>query len=337
MALATDLTRFLGIRHPVLLAAMDLVADARLTLAVSDAGGFGILGGGYGEAAWLQQELDLLVAARRERGVRFGVGFITWSVARQPELVRMTIEARPNALWLSFGDPSNIAAEAKARGIPVICQVQTVAMARQAVECGADIIVAQGAEAGGHGVARGTFALVPAIVDAVGDRAIVVAAGGVGDGRGLAAALMLGAQGVVVGTRFFASTEAAGHVKAKERIVAASGDETLRGLVFDISRRNIWPAPFTGRCLVNDHSRRWVGRELDLARHAHEESERYLAARSAGNFDVAAVIAGEIVDLIDAVRPAGEIVQSLVDEAESLLSRLPRSVSAGADQPRSAA
>ncbi len=337
MALSTELTRFLGVRHPVMLAAMDLVADARLTLAVSDAGGFGILGGGYGDGAWLRQELDVLVAARKERGVRFGVGFITWSVARQPELIRMTLDARPDAVWLSFGDPSGIAAQAKALGIPVICQVQTVAMARQAVDCGADIVVAQGAEAGGHGVARGTFALVPAIVDAVGGRAIVVAAGGVADGRGLAAALMLGAQGVVVGTRLYASTEAAGHAKAKERIVAASGDETLRGLVFDISRRNIWPAPFTGRCLANDHSRRWTGRELELARHAHEEADRYLEARSAGDFDIAAVIAGEAVDLIDAIRPAGQIVQGLVDEAEALLAGLPGSLRTGADQPRNAA
>jgi nitronate monooxygenase len=299
---------------------MDLVADARLTAAVSEAGGFGILGGGYGDEAWLTRELDILVQARRQRGIRFGVGFITWSLAKQPHLLDVALEARPDALWLSFGDPEPFIQQAKDAGVLVICQVQTVAMALDAVRKGADIIVAQGAEAGGHGCSRGTFALIPAVVDAVGEKAVVAAAGGVADGRGLAAALMLGAQGVVLGTRLYASDEAAGHLDAKKRIVAATGDETSRGLVFDISRRNVWPAPFTGRCLLNDHARRWNGRELELLRHVHEEGDRYLAARAAGNFDVAAVIAGEAVDLVAAVEPAGTIVRRIVAEAETLLS-----------------
>lgn len=320
MAISTKLTRFLGIEHPILLAAMDLVADARLTTAVSEAGGLGILGGGYGDETWLRRELDLLSASRRTSGTRFGVGFITWSLAKQPHLFDMTLAAKPDAVWFSFGDPAPFAARAKAAGIPVICQVQTVAMAREAVACGADIVIAQGAEAGGHGVSRGTLALVPAIADTVGDQAIVLAAGGVADGRGLAAALMLGAEGVVLGTRLYASTEAAGHADAKKRLCAAEGDDTLRGIVFDISRRNVWPAPFTGRCLINDHARRWSGRELELMRQSHIESERYLAARAAGDFDIAAVIAGEAVDLVDDILPAGEIVKSVVREAEALLS-----------------
>jgi nitronate monooxygenase len=320
MAIATRLTKSLGTEHPILLAAMDLVADARLTCAVSEARGFGVLGGGYGDETWLTRELGVLVEARRQRGIRFGVGFITWSVARQPHLLDLALDAQPDALWLSFGDPEPFIRRAKDVGVPVVCQVQTVAMALDAVRKGADIVVAQGSEAGGHGCSRGTFALVPAVVDAVGADAIVVAAGGVADGRGLAAALMLGAQGVVLGTRFYASDEAAGHPNAKERLVAASGDETLRGLVFDISRRNVWPAPFTGRCLLNDHARRWQGRELELLRHVHEEGEQYLAARAAGDFDVAAVIAGEAVDLVSALEPAGTIVRRIVTEAEALLS-----------------
>ena len=329
MAISTPLTRFLNIEHPILLAAMDLVADARLTMAVTDAGGFGILGGGYGDEAWLRRELAILTAQRQARGVRFGVGFITWSVAKQPHLFDMALAAKPDAIWLSFGDPAPFAARVKAAGIPLICQVQTVAMAREAVACGADIVVAQGAEAGGHGVSRGTLALVPAVADDVGDRAIVVAAGGIADGRGLAASLALGAKGVVIGTRFYASTEAAGHANAKKRICAAEGDETVRGLVFDISRRNIWPSPFTGRCLLNEHARRWSGRELELSRHAHIEGERYMAAREAGDFDVAAVVAGEAVDLIDTVRPAGDIVRDAVAEAETLLSGLTAALARG--------
>ncbi|MBX9908351.1 MAG: nitronate monooxygenase [Beijerinckiaceae bacterium] len=320
MTLDTRLTRLLGVQHPVLLAAMDIVADARLTQAVSRAGGFGILGGGYGDADWLAAELPALVAAKAQSGLRFGVGFITWSLARQPHLLDQALEAKPDAIWLSFGDPAPFAERIRASGARVICQVQSVAMAVDAVAKGADIVVAQGSEAGGHGASRGTFALVPAVADAVGDKAVVVAAGGVADGRGLAAALMLGAEGVVVGTRFYASLEAAGHVAAKERIVAASGDDTVRGLVFDISRRNVWPAPFTGRCLVNAHSERWTGRETALMQHAAEIAPRYQAAREVGDFDMAAVIAGEGAGLVKDIPPAAAIVRDIVERAEALLA-----------------
>ncbi len=320
MTITTPLTRMLDVTHPILLAAMDLVADARLTQVVSEAGGFGILGGGYGDAAWLGRELPKLVEAREASPFRFGVGFITWGLARQPELLDLTLAAKPDAVWLSFGDPEPFADKIKSAGARLICQVQSVEMARDAVAKGADIIVAQGSEAGGHGASRGTFALVPAVVDAVGDRAIVVAAGGVADGRGLAAALMLGAQGVVLGTRLYASLEAAGHAAAKERIVAASGDDTVRGLIFDISRQNVWPAPFSGRCLVNAHVERWSGREVALMQNIRTEAPRYQAAREAGDFDIAAVIAGEGAGLVHEVLPAATIIAEIVETAEALLA-----------------
>lgn len=316
MTLSTRLTQMLGVDHPILLAAMDVVADARLTLAVSRAGGFGILGGGYGDRAWLDAQLPAL----RESGQPFGVGFITWSLARQPHLLDLALEAKPAALWLSFGDPAPFVDRIKAAGCKLICQVQTVAMAREAVEKGADIVVAQGSEAGGHGASRGTFALVPAVADAVGDRAVVVAAGGIADGRGLAAALMLGAEGVVLGTRLYASQEAAGHDRAKARMVAATGDDTVRGLVFDISRQNLWPLPFTGRCLDNAHSQRWTGRELALMQAVGEEAKAYQAARAAGDFDIAAVIAGESVALVHDIPPAGAIIREIAEKAEALLA-----------------
>lgn len=317
-ALSTRWTRQAGLVHPVMLAAMDLVADARLSAAVSEAGGLGMLGGGYGDAAWLDRELTQLEAARAERGTRFGVGFITWSLARQPALLERTLAARPEAVWLSFGDPQPFVDRIHAAGAQVVCQVQSVEMARDAVAAGADLIVAQGAEAGGHGVARGTLALVPAVVDAVGAQVPVLAAGGIADGRGLAAALMLGADGVVMGTRLYASLEAAGHPAAKQRIVQATGDDTLRSLVFDASRRNIWPAPYTGRCLLNAHARRWQGRELELLR-TPGETERYLAAREAGDFDVAAVIAGEAAALVHDVRSTRELIETIVADAAARL------------------
>ena len=138
---------------------------------------------------------------------------------------------------------------------------------------------------------------------------------------------MLGADGVLVGTRFYATQEAAAFAAAKERIVAASGDETIRGILFDIARRNVWPAPYTGRVLRNGFSERWRGREAELLQQQAEEAARYDAARAAGDFDTAAVIAGEAVDMIGDIPPAGEIVERVAAEAEALLAGGVKSVS----------
>ncbi len=322
--MSNSLTRLLGIEHPVLLAAMDLVADARLTRAVSDAGGFGFLGGGYGDAAWLERELAQLCTPMPERP--FGVGFITWSLAKRPELLEMTLSARPRAVWFSFGDIKPFVAQVKAAGALVVAQVQSVAMANDAVAKGADIIVAQGGEAGGHGISQSSLTLVPAVVDAVGAKVPVVLAGGAADGRALAAALMLGAQGIVMGTRFYASQEAAGRASAKQHIVAADGTETLRSIVFDISRQNVWPHPFTGRCLVNAHTQRWLGREQELMRRADVLAE-FAVARETGDFDLAPVIAGEAAGLVHDIPTAREIVQRTVVDAERLMSSAPRLMS----------
>ncbi len=316
MSIDTSLTALLGIRHPVLLAPMDLVSDARLTAAVSSAGGFGILGGGYGEKAWLERETAKL---RQSASAPFGVGFITWSLAKQPELLDVALNARPRAIMLSFGDPKPFAPRIKAAGALLICQVQSEDMAQAALDAGADILVAQGTEAGGHGASRTTLDIVPAIIDLAAGRVPVVAAGGIGDGRGLAAMIALGAAGVLLGTRFYASQEADGAEEAKRRICAATGGSTTRGIIFDMSRNNVWPAPFTGRCLINDHVRRWTGRELELLQNVGAVAAEYAAARAAGNFDVAAVIAGEAVGLIHDIPPAAEIVDRIVTEADQIL------------------
>ena len=325
MAINNPLTRLLGIEHPILLAAMDLVADAHLTSVVSAAGGFGFLGGGYGDAAWLERELALMRSSGSE--LPFGVGFITWSLAKQPELLDMTLAARPRAVWFSFGDPASFIAKVKDAGALVACQVQSVAMAKDAVQKGADIIVAQGGEAGGHGISQSSLTLVPAVVDAVGNKVPVVLAGGAADGRALAAALMLGAQGIVMGTRFYATQEAAGRDAAKQRIVNSDGTETLRSIVFDISRQNVWPHPYTGRCLSNAHTARWLGREQELMRRADVLAE-FANARETGDFDIAPVIAGEAAALIHDAPSAALIVQRTVAEAERLLSGASRLVSA---------
>ena len=192
--------------------------------------------------------------------------------------------------------------------------------AKEAAQIGADVVIAQGTEAGGHGADRSLFALLPAVVDAV-SPIPVVAAGGVADGRGLAAALVMGACGVLVGTRFYATQEALGHSHAKTLLVRSSGDATLRTRVFDIVRRIDWPEPFTGRALQNEFTRAWSGREEELARRP-DEVDRYAQAARAGDFDTAVLWAGEGVDLIHEIVPARKIVEDMVSEAEASLDRV---------------
>ena len=324
MPISTPLTTLLQVKHPILLAPMDVIAGARLAMAVSDAGGFGILGGGYGERAWLEAE----TAKLKKFSGAFGIGFITWSLAKQPELLDIALAANPRAIMLSFGDPKPFARRIKSAGALLICQVQNEEMARQALDAGADILVAQGTEAGGHGATRTTIDVVPAIIDLAAGRVPVVAAGGIADGRGLAAMMMLGAAGVLLGTRFYASIEADAADEAKWRICTAASGNSVRGIIFDLSRNNVWPAPFTGRCLINDHARRWIGREVELMQNVQQVAAEYAAAKAAGNFDIAAVIAGEAVGLIHDIPPAAEIIGRIVTEAEQILLGRPNFVSA---------
>jgi nitronate monooxygenase len=316
MPITTPLTSLLGVTHPILSAPMDVIAGARLTAAVSAAGGFGILGGGYGEKAWLEQE----TAKLKNCSSPFGIGFITWSMAKQPALLDIALTAKPRAIMLSFGDPKPFAPRIRDVGCLLICQVQTEDMAKQALDAGADILIAQGTEAGGHGASRTTIDIVPAIIDFTAGRVPVVAAGGLADGRGLAAMMTLGAAGVMLGTRFYASVECEGPEEGKKRICAAASGNTVRSIIFDISRNNVWPAPFSGRCLINDHARRWMGREVEMIQNVAAIAAEYAAAKAAGNFDVAAVIAGEAVGLIHDVPPAAEIVDRIVTEADQILS-----------------
>ncbi len=317
MTLRTRLTEKLGIDHPVLLAPMGSIAGGRLAAAVSQAGGLGLIGGGYGDQVWLEREF---AAAGNQR---VGCGFITWSLANRPQLLDLALAHRPAALMLSFGDPRPFAARIKAADAVLICQVQSSDHAMQAIEAGAEIIVAQGTEAGGHGGGRSTLPLVPAIVDLVARQApsaMVVAAGGVADGRGLAAALGLGAQGVLVGTRFFAAVESLGHDRAKARIVEASGEDTLRTSVFNIVRGYPWPDGITGRALRNDFTARWHGRDSELAAARDSEMMRYEAASANGDSKTSVVFAGEAMALVNDLPPAGAIVVRMVAEAEKALA-----------------
>jgi len=317
MAFRNRLTERLGIEHPVLLAPMDYVAGGRLAAAVSQAGGMGLIGGGYGDGPWLGRAFE-------EAGnARIGCGFITWSLAKQPALLDQALARGPVAVMLSFGDPRPFAPAIREAGATLICQVQTVAQAREAMEAGAGVIVAQGTEAGGHGQSLPLTTLLPLVVEACPD-VPVVAAGGIADGRGLAAAMMYGAEGVLMGTRFYAAEEAEIDARAKARVVAAGPGETVRSIVFDIARRNVWPAPYTGRVLRNATTERWLGREEEMRENAEAVAADYAAARARGDFDVAAVIVGEAAALIADIPPAGAIVERVVAEAEAAIARVAR-------------
>jgi nitronate monooxygenase len=314
MTLSTPVTRLLAIRYPIVLAPMANVAGAALSMAVSRAGGLGLIGGGYADREWVERELATADLSQ------VGIGFITWALRGREELFERVLAAKPRAVLLSFGDPAPYVPAIRAAGSRLICQVQTVKDARRAAEWGADAIVAQGTEAGGHGASRAALALVPAVVDAVAPIP-VLAAGGIADGRGIAAALMLGAQGAVVGTRFIATPESLSHPNAKARVVEGGGDETLRTRVFDIVRGKDWPLRFTGRALRNEFTARWHGREEALAQALDAEVPRYAEAAAAGDVRTAVVFAGEGVDLIHGIAPAQAVVASLVAETVAALRK----------------
>lgn len=311
MALVSALTEKLGIDIPILLAPMAGVSGGELAAAVSRAGGLGFIGTGYMEEDWLRGELA------KAGNEKIGAGFITWVLAQKPHLLPLALDHAPKAIFLSFGEIEPFAPQVKERGIPLIAQVQTLAQAKRAAKAGADFIVAQGTEAGGHGAKRATFPLVPAIADAV--DVPVIAAGGIGDGRGLAAALMLGACGAVCGSAFYAAPEALSHAKAKEQALGASGDDTQRSSVFDIARGIDWPREWTMRTLKNSFSEKWTGDTQALQQHAAEEGARYAEAAAKGDFNTAAIIIGEAVDLVTQSRPAEEITRKIASDAETLL------------------
>lgn len=316
MALSTRLTQRFGLAHPIVSAPMAFAAGGRLAAAVSAAGGLGLIGGGYGDAAWLEAEL------RHVAPEAFGCGFITWSLARQPQLLDLVLARRPRAIMLSFGDPAPFAARIKEAGAALLCQVQTQRDAAHALDAGADVIVAQGAEAGGHGEARGTFTLVPEIADLIRERspeALLCAAGGVGDGRGLAAALLLGADGVLVGSRLWASAEANVSPRMHAAALKANGDDTIRSQVMDLARKLDWPRRYTARVLRNAYIARWHGREAELMAVADEEAAKYRQAWAAGDPEGSNTFVGEVVGLIDDIAPAGEIVRRMAADAEARL------------------
>jgi nitronate monooxygenase len=317
MRLRTRLTERLGIEHPILLAPMNVFAGGKLAAAVSNAGGLGLIGGGYGDTDWLEQQFAAAENAR------VGCGFITWSMARDPKLLEQAFAKRPAALMLSFGDLQPHATRIKAQGVPLICQVQGMKYLREAVDAGADIVVAEGCEAGGHSGYRGLFTLVPEAADYLAKNSpdtVLVAAGGVGDGRGLAAAILLGADGVLVGTRFVASEESEAPEAYRRAIVHADGDSTVKSRSVDVARKRYWPnQEFVIRVLKNNWVATWHGCERELEQAIDIEHERFQNAFKAGDADNSGVLAGEVSGIIRDSPSAAQIIQDMITQACALL------------------
>ncbi|MFJ1584333.1 NAD(P)H-dependent flavin oxidoreductase [Streptomyces sp. NPDC088197] len=318
MTLATAFTEMFGVRHPIALAPMGGSAGGALAAAVSRGGGLGLLGGGSGDREWLARELP--VAA--ECGRPWGVGFLSW--AAEAGAVEQALEYGPAAVMLSFGDPAPLAARVRAAGVPLIVQVTDLEEARRALDVGADVIVAQGTESGGHGARHGrsTLPFVPVVVDLAAP-VPVLAAGGIGDGRGVAAALALGAAGALIGTRFQATAEAGAEPSAVEAIVGGSGDDTERNSVLDIARGSRWPTAYTARTLGHPYLDRWRGREAELAADPQARQE-YQADVARGAVPSLPVWAGEAVDLVHNVPQAADLVAVMAVQAEEALARAVR-------------
>lgn len=318
--LTTPLCTLLGIQRPILNASMAGTATGELAAAVSEAGGFGMIGGtSSGGGAWLREQIHV---ARSLTSRPFGVGFIS-SFPDTAELARVALDEGVAAINHSFADPTPYVAPAHAAGVKVFVQVQTLKQAISAAHAGADVIIAQGGEAGGHAGALGLFALLPAVVDAVAP-VPVVAAGGIADGRGLAAALLLGAQGAWMGTRFVTSQEWGGPAWEQEAVLAATSDDTVQTRLYDLIAERPFPADNPDRMLRNAFIDRWHGRESEIPAQRETLRAEVAAGNERADLTVAGVSAGVSAGLITSARPAGEIVRSIVQEAEDLLRERPR-------------
>ena len=325
---ASRFSKQFSLTTPIALAPMALASGGALAAACARAGALGLVGGGYGDLAWTQREYRLALQAVDSQ--RIGIGFITWKLDEDASaldwVLDLPLEERPRAVMLSFGDARRYAARIAASGAPLICQIQRLEQAAQALEAGAQVLVAQGAEAGGHGMnglnGRSTLTLVPELADWLAGHApetLLLAAGGIADGRGLAAALTLGADGALLGTRLWATQESLAPLGAKQAALAAGGDGTARSAVFDILRRKHWPAPYDFRALRNDLHRSWEGR-VDALRAAPEAARAsYDAGVQAGDYSRAHATVGEAIRLVHDLPEAGVLVKRLHAQAQAVL------------------
>jgi enoyl-[acyl-carrier protein] reductase II len=306
--LQTPVCDLLGIQLPIFQAGMSTYTTPELVAAVSNAGGLGIIGGLFRDADELREEI---LKVRQLTSRPFGVNHVVSQL--DSDAIDVTLELRVPVLSLAWGKADEIVRRAHDAGMKVIHQVNTPEEAGRAASDGADVIVAQGAEGGGHVGAMSTLPLVPQVIDVV-NGVPVLAAGGIADGRGLAAVLMLGAQGALIGTRFLATPEARGRGHSKDVILNALGSQTVASKFFDDVLGLRWPGALV-RSIRNPLLDRWAQRQQDWALAAEQIRPSLEAALAAGDF----VIAGESAGLIHDIVPAGELVARIAREAEALL------------------
>lgn len=314
----TRLTERFGLTLPLIQAPMAFVAGGALAAAVSRAGGLGLIGGGYGDRGWIEDQFAIA------GDMPIGCGFISFALDDQPDLLETVLMLQPRALFLSFADPAPFLATVRKAGVPVICQVQTFRDACHAIDLGVDVVVAQGGDAGGHGQSRGTMAFVPEVADEIARRrseTLLCAAGGIADGRGLVAAIALGADGVVVGTRFWGAAESLVDRRLIQTTLAHTGDDTVRTRVIDTIRRIDWPERYSGRVLRTAFVDRWTNDEAGLRRALPTEEQRWQTAVEAADTSIVAPFVGEAVGLVDTEQSASDIIASISAEAQGILDR----------------
>jgi nitronate monooxygenase len=317
MALHTAFTDRFGLQHPIALAPMGGSAGGTLAAAVSEGGGLGLVGGGRQGQDWLDRELAIAAASTTRP---WGVGFQCWSA--DVAAVERALALDPAAVMLSFGDPAPFIPAIRAAGVALIIQVTDLSEATEAIDAGADVIVAQGTDAGGHSGRKGrsTFSFVPVIADLAAP-VPVLAAGGIADGRGVAAALALGAAGALIGTRFQVTAEALVDPSVTKAIIEGSGENTERSTVLDIARGAPWPSRYPARTLSHPYLDQWRGREEELG--ADDRAKQaYRQAIADGVLPPDPVWASEAIDLITDLRAAAELVGALGAEAEATLARI---------------
>jgi enoyl-[acyl-carrier protein] reductase II len=314
----TPVCDLLGIEVPILCAPFGPWDEVELAAAVCEAGGLGSLGTAVRPLPDLRDQWRRLAARTRRP-------FAINHTARpfDPDAFEATLELGPAAISFHLGSPGELVERAHRAGSLWIQQVMDVAQAREALDLGVDVLVAQGGEAGGHSGFVSTMVLVPQVVDVAGATP-VIAAGGIADGRGLAAALALGAQGVLMGTRFLASTEMAVDRCWKQMVVEGEPGDTVKAELLDVVlppyNRPAWPA--VPRMLRSPFYERWAGRSDELAARAPEVGREIVGAILDGRGHEYVPFAGQSVGLVHDVRPAADIVREVVAEADRILRRL---------------
>ena len=314
----TPVCDLLDIEHPIALGGMGSATSPALVAAVSRAGGLGALGCHY---LTPEQIRERAVAIRRETNKPFGLNFLVFDMREDSFIEALALH--PAVMQFAWARPDqdlkSLFDRAHEAGCKVTHMAGTVPEAVRAAKAGADIIIAQGTEGGGHVGWMASMPLIPMVVDAVKPIA-VLAAGGFADGRGLVAALSLGADGILLGTRFLATVESPLHPNFKQAIVDSDGHDTQLSEIPDIAAGQVWPGAMT-RSRRNRFVERWAGREWALRQSRAEALARLRAAREAGDVDEGPLSMGQDAGLIHDIPPAADIVRRIAQEAEEILSR----------------